>query len=93
MIPTVVLSLLAVLFVGIIATPGVGAIGLVLAPLIGVAVTWWIGAAAVTHGRPSDAVVRTRHRQLLGPGGPETHSRTNMSTKAPRDSDAEASDR
>jgi hypothetical protein len=48
MIPTVVLSLLAVLFVGIIATPGVGAIGLVLAPLIGVAVTWWIGAAAVT---------------------------------------------
>ncbi len=37
MITTVVLSLLAVLFVGIIATPGLGAIGLVLAPLIGVA--------------------------------------------------------
>jgi hypothetical protein len=71
MITTVVLSLLAVLFVGIIATPGLGAIGLVLAPSIGAAVVWWTGAAAVTHGRPSDVVVRTRHRQFLGPGGPD----------------------
>ena len=38
MITTVVLSLLTVLFVGTIATPGLGAFGLVLAPLIGVAV-------------------------------------------------------
>jgi hypothetical protein len=71
MITTVVLSLLAVLFVGLIATPGLGAIGLVLAPLIGVAVVWSIGAVAVTQGRPSDLVVRTRHRQFLGPGGPD----------------------
>jgi hypothetical protein len=71
MITTVVLSLLTVLFVGTIATPGLGAFGLVLAPLIGVAVVWSIGAAAVTHGRPSDVVVRTRHRQFLGPGGPD----------------------
>jgi len=71
MITTLVLLLLAVLFLGLVATPGLGAIGLVLAPLIGVAVVWWIGAAAVTRGRPSDVVVRTRHRQFLGPGGPD----------------------
>jgi hypothetical protein len=71
MITTVVLSLLAVLLVGVIATPGLGAVGLVVAPLFGVAVVWWIGAAAVTHGRPSDVVVRTKHRQFFGPGGPD----------------------
>lgn len=71
MITTVVLFLLAVLLVGVIATPGLGALGLVVAPLIGVAVVWWIGAAAVTHGRPSDVVLRTKHGQFFGPGGPD----------------------
>ena len=71
MITTVVLSLLAVLLVGLIAAPGLGAIGLVVAPLVGLAVVWWTGAAAVTHGRPSDVVLRTRHRQFFGPGGPD----------------------
>ena len=71
MITTVVLFLLAVLFVGVIATPGLGPLGLVLAPLIVVAVVWWIGAAAVTHGSPSDVVLRTKHMQFLGPGGPD----------------------
>ena len=71
MITTAVLSLLAVLVVGLIATPGLGPIGLVLAPLIGVAAVWSIGAVAVTQGRPSDVVLRTRHGQFLGPGGPD----------------------
>ena len=71
MITTLVLFLLAVLLVGVIATPGLGALGLVVAPLIGVAVVWWIGAAVVTRGRPGDVVVRTKHRQFFGPGGPD----------------------
>jgi hypothetical protein len=71
MITTLVLSLLAILFLGLVATPGLGAIGLVLLPFIGVAFVWSIGAAAVTHGRPADVVVRTRPGQFLGPGGPD----------------------
>ena len=71
MITTVVLLLLAVLLVGVIATPGLSALGLVIAPLIGVAVIWWIGAAAATHGSPSDVVLRTKQRQFFGPGGPD----------------------
>jgi hypothetical protein len=71
MITTVMISLLAVLCIGLIAAPGLGAFGLVVVPLVAVAIVWWIGAAAVTGGRPSDLVVRTRHGQLLGPGGPD----------------------
>jgi hypothetical protein len=71
MITTLMISLLAVLCVGLIAAPGLGAFGLVVVPLVGVAVVWWIAAAAVTKGRPSDLVVRTKHGQLLGPGGPD----------------------
>jgi hypothetical protein len=71
MITTAMISLLAVLCIGLIATPGLGALGLVVVPLVAVAVVWWIGAAAVTKGRPTDLVVRTKHGQLLGPGGPD----------------------
>jgi hypothetical protein len=71
MITTVVVFLLAVLLVGVIATPGLGALGLVVAPLIGIAVVWWIGTAAVTHGSPSDVVLRTKHWRFFGPGGPD----------------------
>jgi hypothetical protein len=71
MVTTVLLFLFTVLVVGVIATPGLGAFGLMVAPLVGVGVVWWIGLAATTHGHPSDAVVRTKHREFLGPGGPD----------------------
>jgi hypothetical protein len=71
MITTVMIFLLAVLCIGLIAAPGLGALGLVVVPLVAVAVVRWIGAAAVTKERPSDLVVRTKHGQLLGPGGPD----------------------
>jgi hypothetical protein len=67
----VLYSWLAVVVAGVLAAPGLGALALVVAPLIAVGVAWRIGVAAVTHGRFTEAIVRTRHRQFLGPGGPD----------------------
>jgi hypothetical protein len=71
MVRTILFSFFVVILVGVVATPGLGAFALLLVPLAGLGVAWWIGLSAATHGHRTEAVVRTRHRQFLGPGGPD----------------------
>lgn len=62
---------IASLVVGIIATPGLGALALLLLPLIGLGFVWRSALTVATRGRPGEAVVHTRRSHLLGPGGPD----------------------
>jgi hypothetical protein len=68
---TIVYSFIAIAVLGTIATPGLGALALVVAPLLVLGLLWRIALTVSTHGRPIDAVVRTRKSHLLGPGGPD----------------------
>ena len=70
MLRTLSLLLLVVTAVGVVATPGLAAVGLLLAPLAVVVAGWWI-ALGTADRRRTEAVVRVRHRELLGPGGPD----------------------
>jgi hypothetical protein len=63
--------LIAALVVGIIATPGLGAISLLLLPLLGLGFVWRSALTVSTRGRPEAAVVHARRSHLLGPGGPD----------------------
>jgi hypothetical protein len=63
--------LIAGLVLGIIATPGLGAIALLLLPFIGLAFVWRSALTVATRGRPDAAVVQTRRSHLRGPGGPD----------------------
>src|SRR5919201_6524078 len=71
MVRTIVYLFVAVVVLGTIASPGLGAFALVVAPLLGLGLLWRIALTVSTHGRPSEAVVRTRRSHLLGPGGPD----------------------
>lgn len=71
MVRTIVYFFIGVVVLGTIATPGLGAFALVLAPLLGLGLLWRVALSVSTHGRTSDAVVRTRTSHLLGPGGPD----------------------
>jgi hypothetical protein len=71
MVRTVVYFFLAVIVLGVIAVPGLGAFALLVAPLLGLGLLWRIALTVFTDGRPADAVVHTRKRHLLGPGGPD----------------------
>jgi hypothetical protein len=71
MVRTIVYFFVAVVVLGTIAAPGLGAFALVVAPLLGLGVLWRIALTVSTHGRPVDAVVHTRRSHLLGPGGPD----------------------
>lgn len=71
MVRTIEYFLIASLVVGIIATPGLGAIALLLVPFLVFGFVWRSAVTVVTRGRPSEAVVRTRRSHLLGPGGPD----------------------
>jgi hypothetical protein len=71
MVRTIVYFLLAIVVLGIVATPGLGAFALVVAPLLGLGFLWRIALTVATHGRPVDAVLHTRKCHLLGPGGPD----------------------
>jgi len=71
MVRTIVYLLLAFVALGAIATPGLGAFALVVALLWGLGFVWRIALTVSTHGRPIDAVVRTRRSHLFGPGGPD----------------------
>lgn len=69
---TLLLLLLAVTTVGIVATPGLAAAALLIVPLAVLVVAWWAGLAAATRGRPAEGLlIRVRHHELLGPGGPD----------------------
>ena len=71
MVRTIVYFFIAIVVLGTIATPGLGAFALVVAPLLGLGLLWRIALTVSTHGRSIDAVVHTRRSQLLGPGGPD----------------------
>jgi hypothetical protein len=71
MVRTIVYLFVAAIVLGTIATPGLGAFALVLAPLFGLGFLWRIALSVFTDGRPIDAVVQTRQSHLLGSGGPD----------------------
>jgi hypothetical protein len=71
MVRTIVYSLVAIVLFGTIATPGLGAFALVAVPFVGLWLVWRIALTVLTRGRSSEAVLRTRHSHLLGPGGPD----------------------
>jgi hypothetical protein len=71
MVRTIAYLFVAIVALGMIATPGLGAFALVLAPLLGLGFLWRIALSVSTHGRSVDAVVHTRRSHLLGPGGPD----------------------
>jgi hypothetical protein len=71
MVRTLVYLFVAIVALGVIATPGLGAFALVLAPLLGLGLLWRTALSISTHGHSVDAVVHTRRSHLLGPGGPD----------------------
>ena len=68
---TIVYPLVATVLLGTIAAPGLAAFALVAVPLLGLGLLWRIALTVSTHGRPIDAVLRTRKSHLLGSGGPD----------------------
>jgi hypothetical protein len=71
MVRTIVYLFVATVVLGTIATPGLGAFALVVAPFLGLVFLWRIALTVVTHGRSSEAVLHTKKSHLLGPGGPD----------------------
>jgi hypothetical protein len=71
MLRTVPMLLLVATAVGVVATPGLAAVALLLTPLAVLVAVWWIALGAVACGRRAEAVARVRRRELLGPGGPD----------------------
>src|SRR5205814_64232 len=71
MVRAIVYLFVAILVLGTIAVPGLGAFALVLAPLLGLGFLWRTALTVSTRGHSIDAVVHTRQSHLLGPGGPD----------------------
>jgi hypothetical protein len=82
---TLLLLLVAVTAAGVVATPGLAAAALLLIPLAILVVAWWIVLAAATHGRPTQGLVRVRHHEFLGPGGPDDPFAPLTADRAARD--------
>jgi hypothetical protein len=71
MVRAIVYLFVAIVVLGTIATPGLGAFALVAVPLLGLGLLWRTALTVSTHGRSIDGVVHTRQSHLLGPGGPD----------------------
>jgi len=67
----IVYFFVAIVVLGTIATPGLGAFALVIVPFLGLGFLWRTALTVSTHGRSTDAVMHTRRSHLLGPGGPD----------------------
>ena len=67
----IVYFFVAIVVLGTIATPGLGAFALVVAPFLVLGFLWRIALSVFTRGRPLDAVAHARESHLLGPGGPD----------------------
>lgn len=63
--------LIAVTAVGVVATPGLAAVGLLLIPLAVLVAIGWMAVAAATRGHRAEVLVRVRRTELLGPGVPD----------------------
>jgi hypothetical protein len=66
-----VLLLLGIVAFALVATPGLGAVGLLVGVFVIVAFAWWVALGAGRPGTRTSAVVRIRQREFLGPGGPD----------------------
>ena len=71
MVRAIVYVFLAIIVLATIATPGLGAFALVIAPLLLLGFLWRTVLTVTTRGHSIDAVVHTRRSHLLGPGGPD----------------------
>jgi len=71
MVRTLFLLLVAVTMIGVVATPGLAAVALLIVPFALLAAVWWTALGTATRRRRTEAVVRVRHREFLGPGGPD----------------------
>jgi len=71
MVRAIVYFFIAVVALGTIATPGLGAFALVLVPLLGLGFLWRVGLTVATRGHATEAVAHIKTSQLLGPGGPD----------------------
>ena len=71
MIRTVMFFFVAAIVLGLVITPGLAAVALVLVPLGGLAFLWRIALAVTTRGDATGAVAQTHSRSFLGPGGPD----------------------
>ena len=71
MVRTLVFLFLMVITLGVVATPGFAAVGILLLLFLFATAAWWIGLAVATHGHPGEVVARTPHQRFLGPGGPD----------------------
>ena len=71
MIGTSVYFLLATVAFGVIATPGLALLALVLVPAFGVLLVWRVLLFIVTRGHPSEVLLHAKRSHLLGPGGPD----------------------
>jgi hypothetical protein len=69
MVRTILLSLVAI---GVVVSSGLAGAALLVVPLGVLVAAWWIALGAAARGRRNEvAVARVRHRELLGPGGPD----------------------
>jgi hypothetical protein len=71
MVRTIVYFLVASIVLGVIAVPGLAALGLVLVPLAGAWLLWRIALTVLTRDHPSEAVAHVKRSHILGPGGPD----------------------
>jgi hypothetical protein len=71
MIRTMVYFFVAAIVLGLVVTPGLAAVSLVLVPLGVFAFLWRIALAVTTRGHATDAIAQTHSRSFLGPGGPD----------------------
>ena len=71
MVRTFLLLLVASIAIGVVATPGLAPAALLIVPVAVVAVVWWALLGTATHGRRTEPVIHVKHRELLGPGGPD----------------------
>jgi hypothetical protein len=71
MVRTIVAVLAASVALGIVATPGLAAAGLLIVVLAPIALGWWIALGGRKPGTRTRVVARIRHHEFLGPGGPD----------------------
>jgi hypothetical protein len=71
MMRATVLLLFGIVAVALVATPGLAAVGLLVPFVAALGCAWWIALGAGRPGNRSAPLRRTRHHELLGPGGPD----------------------
>ena len=81
MVRTIVYFFVAIVVLGTIATPGLGAFALVVAPLLGLGFLWRIALTVSTRGRPSTPSCTRDKATYSVQGGQTTRSPPPLSMK------------